>query len=61
MMGLGWGLITVPGHTHLWQTVQCRGVNFERERLLCFTQHLICVVYGGLEDLSDIKYSTKVW
>ncbi len=34
---------------------QCRGVNFERERFRCLTQHLICMVYGGLEDLSNIK------
>ncbi len=46
MMGLGLGLLTVPGHTHLRQIDQCRGVNFDRERFLCLTQHLICMVYG---------------
>ncbi len=29
MMGLGLGLLMVPGHTHPWQIDQCRGVNFE--------------------------------
>ncbi len=30
-------------------------MNFERERFLCLTQHLICMVYGGLENLHNIK------
>ncbi len=53
--GFGLGLLTVPGHIHLWQIAQCRGVNFERERFLCLRQHLICMVYGSLEDLSNSK------
>ncbi len=53
--GFGLGLLTVPGHTHLCQIDQRRGVNFERERFLCLRQHLICMFYGSLEDLSNIK------
>ncbi len=53
--GFGLGLLTVPGHTHLCQIDQRRGVNFEREMFICLTQHLICIVYGSLEDLSNIK------
>ncbi len=53
--GFGLGLLTVPGHTHLWQIDQHRGVNFEREMFICLTQHLICMFYGSLEDLFNIK------
>ncbi len=53
--GFGLVLLMVPGHTHIWQIDQRRGVNFERERFLCLRQNFICMFYGSLEDLSNIK------